>query len=151
MAGFADLVGEWAAETQERIDVVYARSVEMLGDELAMTRPMGGRVPFMTGNLARSLLASTTAMPSQGVADATYSGGVGSSLSIITATLTAQEQVWLGYQANYAHRLNYGFVGQDSLGRNINQEGAHFVEYAASLWPTIVALAAEDVRTNAGS
>lgn len=150
MASFADLVGDWAAETQDRIDVVYARSVELLGDELTMTRPEGGRVPFLTGNLARSLLASTTAMPMQGTDGAKYSGGVGSSLGTITATLTAQEEVWLGYQANYAHRLNYGFVGQDSAGRNINQEGAHFVEYAASVWPTIVALAAEDVRRQAG-
>ena len=54
--------------------------------------------------------------------------------------------IMLGYQAIYARRVDGGFVGQDSLGRNYNQEGANFVAYAATQWPVMVALAAEEIQ-----
>jgi len=91
----------------------------------------------------RSLLASTSAMPDTGAADAQY---VGQDIGSVTASLTTDQTVWLGYQAIYARRQNYGFVGEDSLGRTYNQEGAHFVEAAVAVWPTIVELVAEDIK-----
>ncbi|WP_251961579.1 HK97 gp10 family phage protein [Salinibacter ruber] len=32
---------------------------------------------------------------------------------------------------DYAHRINFGFVGEDSLGRFYNQEGTYFMTDAA--------------------
>lgn len=138
---FAAAVGDWASKTQERIDAVYARSVELLGEEMSKTIPEGGNVPFLTGNLSRSLLASKEGMPN--VADGPYAG---SNVGLLAATLGASETVYLGYQAAYAARVNYGFIGNDSLGRTYNQSGAHFVEAAVAAWPNIVALAAKDVQ-----
>lgn len=138
---FADLVGDWASKTQERIDAVYARSVEILGEEMSKTIPEGGKVPFLTGNLSRSLLASKEGMPN--VADGPYAG---SNVGLLAATLGASETVYLGYQAAYAARVNYGFIGSDSLGRTYNQSGAHFIESAVAAWPNIVSLAVKDVQ-----
>lgn len=143
MGQFADLVGDWAKETEARLTAVWRGSIDMLADEMTTTRANGGRLPILTGNLMRSLLASTSAMPETGEADAQY---VGQDIGSITASLTTDQTVWIGYQAIYARRQNYGFVGVDSLGRNYNQEGAHFAEGAVALWPTIVALVAEDIK-----
>jgi hypothetical protein len=46
--------------------------------------------------------------------------------------------VYLGVQAIYAPRQNYGFVGTDSLGRTYNQSGAFFVEGAGAKWEQFV-------------
>lgn len=140
---FSELVSDWTNESKERLTAVYRRSIEILGDEMSTTDRQGGRVPFETGNLARSVLASTHGMPKTSL-NQTQGGNVGA----ITATLKLDQAVWLGYQAVYARRMNYGFVGADKLGRVYNQEGRYFVEYAIEMWPTIVELAAEDIQAN---
>ena len=141
MASFTESIDAWVAETKERLDAVHGRSVELLGEELAKTKPEGGRVPFMTGNLARSLLASKSGMPN--VADGPYAG---SNIGLIAATLKADETVYIGYQAIYAARMNYGYVGADSLGRVYNQQGNYFIEGAIVRWPNIVKKAIKEVR-----
>jgi len=141
MGAFADNLTEWAQKTEARILATYRFSVELLGEEMATTRSGGGKVPFQTGNLARSVLASTEAMPKT-----SEEPSVGSNVSAVAATLSMSQPVYLGYQAAYARRVNYGFVGADKLGRVYNQSGAHFLEYAISMWPTIVRLAAEQTE-----
>ena len=138
---FSQAVDDWASQTEERLDAVYARSVELLGEEMTKSRNEGGRVPFLTGNLTRSLLVSKAGMPN--VSDGPFGG---SNVGLVAATLKAKETVWLGYQANYAARQNYGYVGSDSLGRVYNQQGAHFVDHAVTNWSTIVTKAIKEVR-----
>lgn len=145
MAGkFEAAIGKWASKTEERISAVRARSIELLGDEMAKTRPEGGRVPFLTGNLSRSLLASKTAMPK--TAEGPFPG---SNLGLLAATIKANETLYIGYQARYARRRNYGFVGRDALGRLYNEQGAYFVEGAVAEWQNIVKKAVRDVRRGA--
>ena len=138
---FKQLVSEWAKQSEARLTAVYRRSFELLGEEMATTVPEGGRVPFKTGNLARSVLASKDGLP-----EATSGPPRGSNVGLVAATLKMDETAWIGYQAVYARRMNYGFVGADSLGRVYNQEGFHFIEYAIAVWPTIVELASEDIQ-----
>ena len=144
MASFAEQVGAWGAKTEARLTAVYRRSVEMLADEMTTTVSNGGRLPHRTGNLMRSLLASTSGMPMQGGPKELYAG---STVGVVTAGLKLGDTVFLGYQANYARRMNYGFVGDDSLGRTYNQSGFHFVETAIQKWPEIVAAAAKEIQT----
>lgn len=138
---FAATVGAWASKSGARITAVRRRAVELLADEMTKTRPQGGRVPFDTGNLARSLLASTSGMPK--TAKGPFSG---SNIGVITATLRADQPVWLGYQAAYARRMNSGFVGADSLGRVYNQQGNYFAEGAAQQWSELVRKAAAEIQ-----
>lgn len=96
-------------------------------------------MPIRTGNLRRSLLASTTAPPRvvQGQGEFSFtdqSGGI--ELTIAGAEIG--QTIYLGFQANYARRMNYGFVGEDSKGRSYNQEGYHFIEGVAQRWQQIV-------------
>lgn len=144
MASFTESIDAWVAETKERLDAVHGRSVELLGEQLAKTKPEGGRVPFMTGNLARSLLASKSGMPN--VADGPYAG---SNIGLVAATLKADETVWISYQARYAARQNFGYVGADKLGRVYNQQGNYFIEGAVAEWPNIVKNAVTDIKGSA--
>ena len=146
MGQFHDLIDSWTKETEQRMTAVWRQSIDDLADTMNKTRSNGGRLPHLTGNLMRSLLASTSAMPSTGGPDAKYSG---QDVGLVTAGLQLDQTVWLGYQAIYARRLNYGFVGQDSLGRTYNQAGAHFVEGAIAEWPNIVRMAVSKIKAGA--
>lgn len=139
---FSAAVSEWASKTPQRVQAVYRRSVEMLSEEMIKTVGQGGRLPFETGNLARSLLASTTAMPKTSEVLS-----AGSNVGAVTATLKLDQVIYLGFQAVYARRQNYGFVGADSLGRIYNQQGRYFVEGAIAEWPRIVAEASKEIQT----
>ncbi|MBU4609136.1 hypothetical protein IMZ29_00775 [Achromobacter sp. GG226] len=139
---FGDQVSAWARESVERLTAVRRRSIEMLGDEMATTKPQGGRVPFQSGNLARSLLASTEGMPKT-----SENPTAGSNVGVVTATLDLSQPIWIGYQAIYARRMNYGYVGADALGRVFNQSGHYFVEGAIESWLQIVAQAAQEVQS----
>ncbi|WP_442596305.1 hypothetical protein ACSBPU_05585 [Parapusillimonas sp. JC17] len=143
---FSAAIGAWAAESKDRIQAVHRRSVELLAEEMVDTKPNGGRLPFLTGNLARSLLASTEGMPK-----ASETPTAGSNVGAITATLELNQSVWLGYQAIYARRRNYGFVGADVLGRVFNEPGDYFVEGAIANWQQIVARAAAEIQASVES
>lgn len=136
-------VDKWIAKAEARLEAVYRRSVEMLGSEMAKTKPQGGRVPFQTGNLARSLVAAKGKMP--GLRDVRFRG---SNIGAMTATLKITDTAYIGYQANYARRMNYGYVGADSLGRVFNQEGNYFVEGAAAQWSNIVSDAVQEIKAS---
>ena len=144
MASFSQQIGAWASATEERIDAVHKTALEKLALEMTRTKAEGGTVPFQTGNLSRSLTASTSGLPKT-----TGQPSTGSNANAVIATLRPGQAIWLGYQAKYARRMNYGFVGADALGRVYNQEGNHFVERAIGMWDQLVFQAVQEVRSNA--
>lgn len=140
---FSAAVGRWASQSEARITAVRRRAIELLAEEMTLTIPRGGRMPIDTGNMARSILASTQAMPN------TSEGPFpGSNVGLVTSNLAAHTPLWLGLQAAYARRVNNGFVGADSLGRVYNQSGAHFVEGAIAEWPNLVRQAVNELRNS---
>lgn len=143
---FSETVGAWASKTPQRITAVRRRAIEMLGEEMARTKPEGGRVPVDTSNLSKSVLADKNAMPKTSSAPAS-----GSNVGIVAATIQNNETLWIGYTATYARRMNSGFVGADSLGRVYNQQGNYFVEGAAQQWPELVRKAAAEIQKSVES
>ena len=146
MGQFADTVDAWTKETEQRMTAVWRQSIDDLAEVMNRTRSNGGRLPHRTGNLMRSLLASTAGPIPMGEPGAKYAG---TDIGLTTAGLQLDQTIWIGWQANYAHRLNYGFVGEDSLGRNYNQAGAHFLEAAIADWPNIVRMAVSKIKAGA--
>lgn len=142
MGAFADACSAWARETEARMTAVYRTAAEAIAEEVSKTVAEGGKLPFKTGNLRRSLMASTVAMPLQGEAKAQFAGGDTS--AIMHASLS--DTIYIGFQANYARRLNFGFVGADALRRQYDQKGAGFVEAAVDKWPEIVKAAAATIE-----
>ena len=142
---FGAMVEGWCRGVPERIEAVRNTAIDKLADEMVRTKGQGGRLPFEHGNLARSIQASTQSMPM--TAPGPFSG---SNVGAVTATLKVDQPIWLGYQAVYARRMNYGFVGADSLGRVYNQAGNYFVEGAILQWRSFVAESIREIQMAAG-
>lgn len=124
----------WADQKDKLLTALLRNSVQALAKEAATTIPNGGRVPVKTGNLARSVVVSNSppVQDAKGVVHA--SAGFSTGLADIKPGTT----IFIGWQARYSRRLNYGFVGADSLGRVYNQSGYGFAEATAAKWPSIV-------------
>lgn len=140
---FKEAVSDWCRQSEQRLERTWQTAVGDLATEMTRTEKSGGKVPHKTGNLANSLLGSTAGPPSQGGKDEKFSG---MDVGAFAATLKLGDTAWMGYRAVYSRRLNYGFVGEDSLGRTYNQSGRHFVEHAIGQWPQIVTEAARKVQ-----
>lgn len=125
----------WAAGSGTLLTALLRNSVQGLAKVAAQTIPNGGRVPVKTGNLARSVVLSLKppVVDAKGVTHT-----VGQNVSLVLAKLNPGDTVYIGWTARYARRRNYGFVGQDSLGRTYNETGAGFADAAAAKWPQIV-------------
>jgi hypothetical protein len=135
----------WVRETEERMLAVFRHSVQLLDREMLATIGEGGNMPIDTGFLRASRMASTEgpaimredAVPVPGRA---YPPNDGQIVTLLT-NLKIGQSVWLTFVAAYARRQEYGFNGQDALGRTYKQAGRGFVRLAAQSWAAIVATA----------
>ena len=144
MGSFAASIKNWSEKAKRNPVIVFKSAVQKMANSLMSDVGTGvGATPFLTGNLRRSLLASTTAMPLTRDGEFTDRS---SEISLTIAGLKPEDTVWLGFQANYARRLEYGFTGQDSLGRNYNQAGRFYVTTKANMWQTFVNQAAAELK-----
>jgi len=140
---FAAQVSEWCRQVEGAAEAVFQTAAQAVANEVREPLASGGRMPIDTGNLRRSLMASTSAMPTIKPDQETFSD---SGLELVIAGAELGSTVYLGFQAAYAARMNFGFVGEDSLGRVYNQTGYGFVDAVAQRWPQIVAAAEATVR-----
>lgn len=145
---FADEIARFQAKALDRANRVFRRAVTLLGEELAKPRPEGG-TPHLTGNLIRSILARVNG-PVNVKPDGDDGEGnfFGTDVGLAVAGAVIGDTITIGFQAVYAARVNFGFVGEDKLGRYYNQQGAHFVERAAAMWPQFVDQAVREVKAN---
>lgn len=138
MASFEASVKRFTIEAKENTSLIFRTAADDLAKAVVKPRSSGGFLPHDTGNLGRSLAASTSVFPGVDTNEANYGA---SNVEFTIAGVEAGDTLYLGFQAAYGPRQNYGFVGSDSLGRNYNQTGAYFVENAAAQWPAFVASA----------
>ena len=131
---------DWAGATTAQLTALLRNSVQALAVEASKTIPNGGRVPVKTGNLGRSVVIDTK--PPE-VIDVLATA---QEFSLGVADIKPGDTIYIGWTAKYSRRQNYGFVGEDSLGRSYNQSGYGFAEDAAAKWPAIVAEQASRIR-----
>ena len=141
---FAATIGEWGRAELERAEAIFQAAAQTVANEVRKSVNDGGRMPVDLGNLRRSLMASTSAMPSIKEGEKTFND---SGIEMVIAGAELGSTVYLGFQAAYAPRMNYGFVGTDSLGRVYNQAGFGFVDAVAQRWPQIVAEEEAGIRS----
>lgn len=99
-----------------------------------------GRLPVDTGFLRASLQVSIgeTLPP---LAETPKDGSFDWDADEVRLTLDGSElsdTVLAVYTAAYARRIEYGFKGRDSLGREYSQAGTRFVALAAQRWVQVV-------------
>lgn len=139
--GFLKAVNKWTRETEERSNEAFRNGALDFYDALS------DATPVLTGNLRNSLVAtvngSTTTVtgPGRDPSDKAYRGGAEQSIAnIINAKIG--DRISFMYSATYFRRLNYGFVGFDSIGRFYNQAGRFWVQTVGARYRSIMRAAA---------
>ena len=135
MGSFAKQVLQFNAEAKENASLILRTAVDSLHKEIARPKSSGGNLPFDTGNLGRSIEVSTVAFPEVDQEEREYTAP---DVSFMLNGVKYGDPVYIGVRAIYGPRMNWGFVGQDSLGRNYNQAGNYFVERGGAMWPSLV-------------
>lgn len=138
---FADQVGAFVAKSQGLMRAAYQESAQEVIERAQTPKAKGGNMPVKDGFLRNSgqgtlnspATAATKKPKGYSSVDWTADEVV---LVINRAELT--DTIFFVWTAEYAARMEYGFVGQDSLGRNYNQSGNGFLRLAVQQWPQIV-------------
>lgn len=138
---FAAAVAGWAADVPEAIEAVRNQSAADVVKEMQTPDFEGGRLPYDTGFLWSSLMASTAAMPTINAganpsAGKTYAFNFGAIEAVINGS-SVDDDLFFGYTAAYAGHQEYGATGRPAAG---------FVRLAAQNWETIVSRNAERVQ-----
>lgn len=148
---FGAQINRWVRQTQERQNAVFRESIQRLIDYMQKPVGAGGNMPVVTGFLRASLRVTLGRSDYQTIA-AKGMTSVKYDESVITAVLinaTIGDVISVRYLANYAWRIEEGFVGIDAAGRNYNQPGRGFVKLAAQRWPTIVRQVSAEAKRGA--
>lgn len=129
---FANL-DEWTRQTEARMLAVVKQSIQDVAEVAQTPKAQGGNMPVDTGTLRNSFMSSLNG--------STYLTGPESYVMVLGGLNIGNVATfgWGGLASDYALRQNYGFIGQDSLGRNYNQQGNFFLEGALAQFPRIVA------------
>lgn len=116
-------------KTKAQMRAALSASVQDVISEAQRPEAQGGRMPVDTGFLRGSLVSELNGAKIAEGAD---------SYTLAAAQIEPGDVARFGWTAEYARRMELGFVGTDSKGRTYNQSGRHFVEGAAAQWPAIV-------------
>lgn len=149
-ASFAAQVNSFVLQTNARMLAVFRESSQRVITVMQTPVGSGGSMPVDTGFLRASLRVYNGAVFGAPALTASVKGAAAYN---VTAAVAAISNAQLGetitalYLASYALRVNYGYVGKDSLGREYNQSGYLFVELAAQQWPSIVRQVSAELKS----
>lgn len=134
---FRAVVGKWAKKTvpEQLLGVARIAIQDTAEEVINLTNVDTG---FLVGNWQPSFEAPILAIDEAG----TGNGYAASKVGLIISDLKLGDTFFMTNNAVYARRINYGFVGKDSLGRYYNQAGTHMIETAVGNWPSVVERAA---------
>jgi hypothetical protein len=142
---FSAQLSDWARNTEQRMAAVFRQGAQTVANEVRKSKASGGHMPVDTGNLRRSLIASNTEMPTVEAGNADFADK-SQNIKLTIAKTKLGGRIYLGFQAVYARRMEYGFRGEDSAGRTYNQVGNGFVRLTAQRWPQIITEAAKTLQ-----
>lgn len=134
-------ISEWEGRVVGGLEALARQSIQEVCDRVNTLTPRD------QGILVGSWNVSIGAMPADmKQVEPDLDGSQFSRRVALTVTnLKLGQSVFCANSAAYALRVNYGFVGQDSLGRNFNQKGQFFLERGLSAWSSIVAATAAEL------
>ena len=131
------------ATVQRSVAKMEANSEEIYQNIcLEFYNALSAATPVDTGNLRNSLVASVggnqqmVTGPGMNPSDSAYRGGAETSIANIMGVKVGDKVSYM-YHAPYFRRLEYGFVGFDSLGRYYNQPGRFWVKRVGSQYRSI--------------
>lgn len=137
MAGnFHQQILQFNERNKRRQEAIFRTSAQEVMAIASVPKAQGGRMPVDTGFLVNSRAASTSGIPGSG----------GQPAELVFATMQIGQTVWAGWTAAYARRMELGFHGTDSLGREFAQAGNGFLRAALQQWNQIVDKATREAQ-----
>lgn len=118
----------WSERAKRNVGLVVRQSIQDVSRLAQTPKAKGGRMPVDTGFLRNSYMAGLNGSTS-------LSGPV--AYEAVIAGMKMGDTFTAGWTAPYARRMEFGFVGTDSLGRTYNQPGNFFMENALMQWDAI--------------
>lgn len=128
MASFSAQVLKFTDDAKETAGMIFAGAVNKL------QRGIKINIRKDTNNMGRSVLASTTAMPKVDTVLKEYP-----EIEFEILPRHIGSPVYIGVQAVYAPRWEFGFVGPDAKGRTYNQAGDFTIQKEGAKWAQYVA------------
>lgn len=129
MPSFTAQIRQWSDRTERKMTAVLKQSAQDVIADAQTPVSKGGNMPVDTSFLRNSLATEL---------NGTGLGEGSDSYTLAIAQLKPGDYLRMGWTAEYARRINYGFDGEDSLGRVYDQEGYMFRDKAAAKWQQIV-------------
>lgn len=129
----------WGKFTNEELEKLARQSIQELCEVTVLATPVD--TGFLRGSWQPSIGEPKEA---DGKLDTSGASALADAAVEIT-DLKIGQKFYLMNNAAYARRLEYGFVGEDSLGRHYDQKGRFYVTDSIAKWPQIVAKVAADL------
>lgn len=134
-------LSQWAQQTQARMDAIVKGSTQEVCRVAQTIDDDGGRLPYDNGDLRRSFQSSL---------NGSVAGKGEDSYELVVGKMEAGDVAHFEWTVDYAARMNYGFVGEDKLGREYNQQGTFYLEGATMQWQNIVSMETSKAQIAAG-
>ncbi len=146
-ARFANQVDEWVQMTEKRVNAVFRLSTQKV------ISYMQQNAPYRDGFLRASLVVLVNQEPpapnkSQEDALGPYTEAY---MQLQIANAVAGDRITASYTMEYARRLEFGFVGTDSLGRHYNQPPRAWTRLAAQQWQKFTEEATNEAKARVAS
>jgi hypothetical protein len=137
--GFAESVRQWTKEAKDKNNRILQEAIRLLLAEVI------DAMPKEDGNLSNSVRVGFDGVqPVDRDNRATYADPSGPNAAALMQ-VEAGKPVYISVTAPYALRANYGFTGQDALGRFFNNRGAFYIQIGEAKWNGFVRKAAANV------
>lgn len=140
---FKMAMGKWSTKAAAQLDALARQTSQEVAKAVVIATPVD--TGYLRGSWQPSIGEVKLANPDQVTLD---QGGAmaAAAISLEVANMKAGDVFHMRNNAAYARRLEYGFVGPDSLGRVYNQAGRYYVRDTIMTWPQIVARVAKDLK-----
>jgi len=124
-------ISSWVSQVGDQMDALARQVCQEAAQRVVLNTPVD------TGFLRGSWQPSIGSSPSR--------SDDGVDIGLVLSGMRAGESFWMTNNAVYAMRVEFGFVGEDSLGRYYNQPGRFYVTNTVARWEQIVADTAKDL------
>lgn len=133
-------IDKWHAATNEKIEAFARQVCAEMGEQVVTETPHD--TGFLRGSWQPSI-----GEPKSGEATNDPSGKMAiSAAALVAADVKLGDKFYMANNAVYAKRVEYGFVGEDSLGRKYNQAGRFYVADTVARFKSVCRKVARDLK-----
>lgn len=129
---------DWASRFPQKMNALARQTCQQVSENVISSTPVD--TGFLRSSWQPSIGRPEVASGAAGKQEQALA-----SVGLVIAGMKAGSVYYLLNNAVYAKRIEFGFVGEDSLGRKYNQQGRFMVTDNVKRWPSVVQSVAKDL------